>query len=159
MPWISPKDRPKITVGIDPDVDKSGVVIRYDLQGKSFEPVLLNFFALYDKLKSLRDTYGKETIKVRIDAGWLNKKTNFRQKIKVKGQWANAPEGVKEKMSMNTGRNHETGMKIEEMCNYLQISCELVQPKDKKWTPQYLKAATGIETKNQEIIDAGRLVA
>jgi hypothetical protein len=62
------------------------------------------------------------------------------------------------RISNNVGRNHETGRKIEEMCQYLGLKYELVKPETTKWKPEFFKKVTGIDTKNQEKIDAGRLV-
>jgi len=140
-----------ICIGIDPDTAKSGVAIK---QNGKIEGTTMSFFDLYETLQNLK---GHDVL-VRVSAGWLNKKTNFRQKIKVGGRWVEPPPGVREKMSEKTGRNHQVGMLIAEACKHLSLEYELVKPYEKKWTPEIFKAATGIDTKNQEIIDAGVLV-
>lgn len=150
--WTPPSKKAQITVGIDPDVSRSGVVIRYDMQAKTFEPLRLHFFDLYDKLVALKTAYGKEAVIVRIEAGWLNAKSNFHGH---KGQSKN----VGERIAKNVGANHEAGKKIVEMCLHLDLKHETVKPTSAKWTSEYAFSATGVKTRNQEIIDALKLVA
>lgn len=130
-------------IGIDPDVSLSGVATKRD--GGDLTVNKMSFFALFDYLSSLKS----QDVIVRIEAGWLNKVHNY--------------HGAKNKrtsnrISNNVGRNHETGRKIVEMCEHLGINHELVKPTTSKWTPKIFKIATGIDTKNQEMIDAAVLI-
>jgi len=58
---------------------------------------------------------------VRIEAGWLNEKSNFHNR---RGQTKTAGERV----AKNVGANHEVGRKFGEMCEYLGIDYEFVKP-------------------------------
>jgi len=138
----------KIFIGIDPDVDKSGVACWRQSDKKLFV-FLLPFFGLYKQLETISNN--KQEAIVFIEAGWLNKKSNFHGRI---GQSKN----VGERIAKNVGANHETGRKIVEMCEYLNLPYELVVPKKAKTTPEYFKQLTKIETRNQEMIDASMLV-
>jgi hypothetical protein len=144
-----------IMIGIDPDTKKSGVAIKRFgvlIGGQKYlEVTTLSFFALYDSLRVISDTYGNRAV-VRIEAGWLNEKSNF---FKVNRTQTKA---AGERIAKNVGANHETGKKIVEMCEYLKLEYELIRPTSAKWTPAMLERATGISTKNQEKIDAVRLI-
>lgn len=138
-----------IMIGIDPDVHRSGVAIK---RGDKLEVQTLTFFALFDALKAIyANEYLVKSIIIRIEAGWLNEKSNFHGRY---GQSKSAGERI----AKNVGANHETGRKIAEMCDYIGLPYELIRPQSAKWTPAYFKAITGIETKNQEKIDAARLI-
>lgn len=132
----------KILVGIDPDVKLSGVAIKRE--GK-LSVHTKSFFALFEYLASLKG----EDVLVKIEAGWLNKIHNFHGAKNMR---------TSNRISNNVGRNHEVGRKIEEMCKHLGLDYMLIKPETSKLTPKFFKMVTGIETKNQEMIDAGRLV-
>ena len=147
----------KIWIGIDPDTDKNGVAIWYK---DSKELVLknLSFFELFSLLSELKTAFD---IQVIVDAGWLNKKTNFRQKFlnKKTGQYEEHSIGVKEKMAGHTFANHETGKKIVEMCEFLSLAVSLNKPTRSKSNAERFKAVTGyVGRTNQETRDAGLLV-
>ncbi|ENG3665364.1 TPA: hypothetical protein RHI59_003140, partial [Acinetobacter baumannii] len=61
----------KIIIGIDPDLEKSGVAV---LGQSHFELKNLNFAEVVELFKAEQDLIKK----VVIEAGWLNKKANFR---------------------------------------------------------------------------------
>jgi len=133
-----------IMIGIDPDVKKSGVAIK---RGNSLEVTSLSFFDLFEVLKAVKNG----NVIVRIEAGWMNAKSNFHGH-------AGQSKVVGERIAAKVGANHETGKKIVEMCEYVGIAFELVKPTNSKMTPAYFKMATGITTRNQEHIDAAVLV-
>ncbi|MBK9511234.1 MAG: hypothetical protein IPO04_18175 [Cytophagaceae bacterium] len=60
----------KLYIGVDPDIDKSGVCLYYSKT--NFELLNLKFFELFDKLYFLKDCENLD-IEVVIEAGWLNK--------------------------------------------------------------------------------------
>jgi hypothetical protein len=133
-------------IGIDPDVCKSGVAM-WTTFDKKLELQTFTFFELFDFFRSLNAV--KCEFKVIIEAGWLNEKSNYHgAKNKQYG----------EKIAKQVGRNHETGLKIVEMCEYLGLTYELYKPTHAKTTSQYFERFTGIKTNNQEKIDAGMLV-
>lgn len=109
-----------LVIGIDPDVDKSGVAT-INKKTMQFTLKTLRFFEL---LKYLEEN--KEFIKeVRVEASWLIKKTNWH---------ANSQgTGVASRVGSSTGANHETGRKIIEMCEYLGIDYVQVKPLKKIW--------------------------
>ena len=59
-----------LIIGIDPDLEKSGVAVL----GQSLELKNLTFAQTVELFRSHQD----EIKKVVIEAGWLNKKSNFR---------------------------------------------------------------------------------
>ena len=108
-----------LITGIDPDLDKNGIAI-WNKEKSALELRSLTFFALLDFLKA-----EKENIKiVKIEAGWLNQKSNFRfAKNKA----------ISDRISKNVGENHAVGKLIVQMCQYLQIEYKLVKPFEKIW--------------------------
>lgn len=107
------------TIGIDPDSSKIGVAI-LDTDTQELQVQSLPFFQLFDLLSNLKDQ-----IKiVKIEAGWLNKKANFHL-AKTKA--------IAEKIGNDVGRNAETGRKIIEMCEYLNLPHQTIKPLQKKW--------------------------
>lgn len=134
----------KIYIGIDPDVDKSGVAIK-----TSNKVVLSNlkFFDLLDKLVELAN--GNNLIIV-IECGYLNK-----------GNWHKTAgsNSVNAQIGQRTGANHETAKKIVEMCGYLGLTCEQVKPTRSKVNAEFFKQITKITQRtNQEQRDAYMLI-
>lgn len=153
-------------VGIDPDCERSGIAI-VDIDGRELmEAGTLDFFSLMEKLRNFRlwtDSMHKH-FAVIIEGGWLNK-----------GNWHLGSHifGMKNFMSLSkaaeigraTGRNHQTGMLIEQMCEHMGLEHETVKPlkkcwqgKDGKITAEELKAITGYHARtNQDARDAALL--
>jgi hypothetical protein len=102
-------------VGIDPDIDKSGVAVKEDGKITLYS---LRFWDLFEFLSQLRPQ------KVVIEGGWLNQKSNFR---------AGKSSNVSARIGKNVGANHEAGRKIVEMCEYLKLDYEIVKPLQKVW--------------------------
>ena len=108
-----------LIIGIDGDVDKNGVAV-LDKDKGELELKSLTFFDLLDYLKA-----EKENIKVvKIEASWLVQKSNF--------HFAKS-KGISDRISAKVGANHETGKKIIEMCQYLNLEYKLVKPFQKTW--------------------------
>lgn len=144
----------EIFVGIDPDVDKSGFAI-WNRVSKTLFTTRYGFFDMYEILKAWER---KEATVIVIEAGWLNKKANFRSMITIGGKSVAASSKIKERMASKTGRNEEVGKKIIEMCEYIGIDYKLVKPTRSKTTRVGYQKITGQATKNQEEIDAAMLV-
>lgn len=108
-----------LIIGIDPDVEKNGVSI-YSKTTKKLQYRSLKFFDLMEYLKSIKESVDL----VKIEGGWLNKKSNFRN-TKIKN--------VSDSISRKVGENHATGKKIVEMCEYLQIPYRIKKPLPKRW--------------------------
>lgn len=151
-------------IGIDPDVEKSGVA-SLECDTRRLEIATLAFPDLLDYLlwAKRRAETTQRTFRVIIEAGWLNK-----------SNWHLAPKDTRAAAAAkgnHAGRNHETGRKIAEMCQHWQIPYELVRPlalkiggvnlwkgKDGKITQEELAAFTGITGRtNQEGRDAALL--
>lgn len=135
-------------IGIDPDISKSGVAVK---QGKKITELrLMRYFELFDWLQTIKLAHGDD-VTVYVEAGWLNAPSNFHK-------WNGQSKTVGERIAKNVGANHEAGRKIVEMLEYLDINHRLVRPAHSKMKPELFKQITGIDTKNQEKIDAGVLI-
>ena len=107
----------KLIIGIDSDVKKSGVAV---LNGKE---LLLNNLAFFD----LRDflVREKENIRiVKVEAGYLNKKSNFRGAKNIR---------TAARIGKNVGACNEVAKKIVEMCNHYGLPVREVKPFHKIW--------------------------
>lgn len=142
-------------IGIDPDTDKSGVAL-FDVKGKQLLSLdNLIFFELFVFLYYQIAKHSDESIEVVIEAGWLNAKSNFH----------GAFGGAAERIGAKVGANHETGKKIVEMCEYLNIPYRLVKPLSlKPWGgkkinhAQFVQQTGWVGRTNQEQRDAAMLV-
>ena len=140
----------RFAIGIDPDVDKSGFA-SWDIDRTEFTAIEnYSFFDLLDILTMLK----KYIQVVRIEAGWLNKKSNFHP--------AQGPR-MREKIAKNVGENHRVGKLIAEFCEKNEISFELVKPLGKFWeSHEQIIRDIGVndkwKTTNQDKRDAAFLV-
>ena len=145
----------KLLISIDPDVKKNGVAY---LQKKTafneqmFNVEALTFFELFDMLSERKKV---NEIEVYIEAGWNNKKSNFHSK-------PTQTKAVGERIAGKVGRNHETGLKIVEMCEYLNLPYILITPRASKVrSSRAFFQMTGVKVSGefkQEMIDAGLLI-
>lgn len=136
----------KILIGIDPDVDKSGVAF---LQGDQLKLQNLTFFELFDLLSFYKEKEVKPT--VYVECGFLNK-SNWHKKNAYSA-------AMNSKIGERTGANFETAKKIVEMCIYLRFPYVQIKPTATKISNEYFKSITGIKTRtNQEQRDAFMLV-
>lgn len=136
----------KILIGIDPDVDKSGVAF---LNGNQLELYNKTFFQLLDYFKTMKEQH--PGIEVYVECGFLNK-SNW-HKSSGKSAAFNA------KIGEHTGANFETAKKIVEMCEYLEIKYHKIQPRRSKIDNDYFKKITGYTGRtNQEQRDAFMLI-
>lgn len=135
----------KIQIGIDPDVDKSGVAVK---NKDGIVLMNLRFFDLFEYLKTTKILYGDMIVV--IEGGWLNK-SNWHKK-------QNGSAALNAKIGSHTGANHEAGRKIVEMCEYLEIKFRVVRPSKSKVNTQFFYKLTGIKRSNQEQRDAYMLI-
>lgn len=105
-------------IGIDPDVTKSGVAAKLQ---SGISLYTLTFFQLFDFLKAHKE----QITNVRIEASWLIKH-NWNKK-------ATGTAAINANIGNAAGRNHETGRKIVEMCQYMSIPHQEVMPLKKMW--------------------------
>lgn len=144
----------RIFIGIDPDIDKSGVAV-WDRISETLELSVLKFFDLHKFLSSIED---KGIVMIVVEAGWLNRKNNFRQGYVKDGKFVRFNKFQGESIANKVGRNAETGRKIVEMCESLGLEYKLFKPTQKKVTPDMFQRLTGKSVKNQEMIDAAIMV-
>lgn len=145
-------------IAIDPDISKSGVAFLKP-STKQLEVSNLTFPQVIDYLnqaKSVRDKTG-ETLIVLVEASWL-----------IKGNWHLSSWERRQRAASkgyDVGRNHETGKKIVEMCQHLEIEVLEHYPlrkcwkgKDGKITHEELSSFTGLTGRtNQDARDAALL--
>lgn len=143
-------DFPKILIGIDPDLKKSGFAVWYKDE-KDLNIGTLSFFDLQEALRNWSRDWIHGSVEVIIEAGWLNSKSNFHSSKKQS-------KVVGERIAKNVGENHATGKLIAEMCEHLKLNYKLVKPTTKKTDKDLFKKITGIDCKNQEMIDAAMMV-
>lgn len=118
--------RQDIIIGIDPDVDQSGVA-RIDTAERKTWATTLNFPLLIDYVVTVsRDAARKgKTLKVIVEASWQCRK-NWHLKRYEKPSVA-ARKGYDE------GRNHDTGQKIVEMLRFHNVNVVEKYPLRKVW--------------------------
>lgn len=146
--------KPDVIIGIDPDVEKSGVCT---LQPKTRELTFgkMDFPNVIEAIKATRDMMGKdEKLVVVVEAGWMNR-----------SNWHLAhfdSKAIAAAKGYDVGRNHETGRKIVEFCKFLGVRVVEHIPlvkgwkgKDGKITHEELAYFTGITKRtNQDERDA-----
>lgn len=111
------KEKAKIVIGIDPDVDGSGVGI-VDLVTKQVTKTQLRLPELVEYLRE------RGNVMVYIEAGWMNGGNHHLQN---KGQWHAS------KIGEQVGRNHQVSKLIGEFCEYHGIPFTFVRPLTKHW--------------------------
>ncbi|MFX5627636.1 hypothetical protein ABTD72_05150 [Acinetobacter baumannii] len=134
----------QIIIGIDPDLEKSGVaILGNDLQLKN-----LTFPETVELFRNEQDSIKK----VVIEAGWKNKKANFR----VGGGHSRQ---VNEQIARRVGMNHATGILLAEIAQALGLAVLLVKPTKSKLNADEFNKITGWQGRtNQEQRDAGMLI-
>lgn len=141
-----------IIIGIDPDVDASGFSTLY-VSEKKVELNALKFPHLLDELQKYKDVPG---VAICVEAGWL-----------IKGNWHTGKSNSKASALIGnyTGRNHETGMKIVEMCKHYGLNVIEIYPLRKDWRGKdgkisheeldQIVGGLNVKKSNQEMRDAG----
>lgn len=135
-----------IHIGIDPDVEKSGIAV-WDSELKQFDFIQrLTFWQIIDVI----DAYS-EPIEVVIEAGWLSKKSNWHGNTKQSKQ-------VGETIAKNVGRNHQIGILLEQYCKLSNIRCLLMPPRGKVIESTFVNLTKWDSKTNQDERDAAMLV-
>ena len=138
----------RLLIGIDPDVDKNGFA-SWDCDKQDFTAI--ESYGFYDLLENLLMLKKHITI-VRIEAGWLNVKSNYHPA---------QSQRMREKIAKNVGENHRVGKLIVEFCDRNDIPVELVKPLGKVWkSHEQFKRDVGNKwsVTNQDKRDAAFLV-
>lgn len=135
----------KFIVGIDPDLTKSGVAT-----GRNGKVEALYCLTMIELVKFFND-YKDSIKKVYLEAGWLNKKSNFH---------TNKNALSREKTAYDVGRNHAVGMLIEQALIDLEINYVLIKPWESKRNHEQFVRYTGWRggRTNPETRDAGCLI-
>ena len=138
-----------LCIGIDPDVAKSGVAI-WNKTEKRFDAIMaLGLADMIDLLIAKKPV----TALVVVEAGFLNKGNRHT----FKGQSVAAAA----KTGENVGRNHERGMVIVELLEWMRIPYRLQKPSTKnswKNDEKIFQKMTGVKGGNPEKRDAAMLV-
>jgi len=143
-----------IVIGIDPDVELSGVA-RLDVAERVAWATTFPFAQLIDYVRSVCRRERGESICVVVEASWMTTRNWHLLR-------SDSP-GVIAKKGYDEGRNHDTGQKIVEMLKYYGIEViekkplrKIWQGKDRKITHTEITAITGWSKKrsNQEERDA-----
>ena len=136
-------------IGIDPDVDKSGFA-EWHKPLKKFSAIeALTLPEMLDRLHAIRDNIAL----VVVEAGFLNKGNRHT----FKGQSVAAAA----KTGENVGRNHQRGMDIVEILEWMRIPYRLQKPSSKnswKNDEKIFQKMTGVKGGNPEKRDAAMLV-
>ena len=133
-------------IGIDPDIDKSGLCV-YDRYAD--DKMQLFTASFFDVLQTIEEWNSRRRTIVKLEAGWLNKKSN----------WHGGKSNVAQKIAKNVGENHAVGKLIEVYCIRNNYQCHLITPKKHKVNAEQFKRLTGYDKRtNQEVRDAAMLV-
>lgn len=139
-------------IGIDPDLKASGYAL---VENKPFEKQKIiavsnpSFWVLCELIKHWHINKGEATLIVCIEAGWLNKKSNYHGAFNKE---------IAARIGKNVGENHAVGKLLEEYCQFNQIPYKLIRPTTEKWDSRKFKMITGYEKRtNQEIRDAVKI--
>ena len=137
-------------IAIDPDVTRSGVAFLKPTT-RQLEVSNLTFPQVVDYLNQAKSVQAKtgETLIVLVEASWL-----------IKGNWHLSSWERKQRAASkgyDVGRNHETGKKIVEMCQHLEIEVLEHYPlrkcwkgKDGKITHEELSSFTGLTGRTKQ---------
>ncbi|MFU8927768.1 hypothetical protein [Acinetobacter puyangensis] len=132
-----------LIIGIDPDLEKSGVAIK-DKNGLR----LMNL--TFVDLKNLFEQNMPFIKKVVIEAGWQNKKSNFRN---IQSRL------VAERTAKNVGENNATGKLIAQLVESMGIPVVLIKPTRSKLSADQFNKVVGWDGRsNQEQRDAAMLI-
>lgn len=113
-----------VIIGIDPDVDRSGVAY-LDTHTLDIKAVSLDFPNLIDYLVYAHGALSAQNRKlvVVVEASWQVVKSNYH------AHYGRAGEAIARKV----GANHQVGKLIIEMCQHKNIECEEMYPLKKMW--------------------------
>ncbi len=135
-----------IYIGIDPDIDNSGIAC-WDSETKVFN--FIKNASFWDIIIELEFWECEKT--VIIEAGWLIKKSNWHGK-------AYQSKNVGELIAKNVGSNHQVGVLLAEYCEKENIKYHLVKPKGKINSKVFKQITKHPGRTNQDQRDAAMLV-
>lgn len=156
----------KILIGIDSDTDKSGWAI-YELEKNSLTLECLPNSEIFWGIKRIIDYIGKESVLVRVEAGYLNKSNwhaSAASKIyeSTKGSHKtklNTSLSYAAKIGSNTGRNHQVSYMLVDLIKSLGCEVQEIRPSQTKMNGETFNNLTGyVGRTNQEKRDAAALI-
>jgi len=109
----------KFFVGIDPDVEKSGLAIYEKATKKLTRITALSFWDLHKQLPVIFNRPDAGVI--HIEGGWLVEKSNFHTS-ELKGFHTIKESRVAQRIAKNVGNNHAAGRAIVEMLIELDLN-------------------------------------
>ncbi|MBN8826468.1 MULTISPECIES: hypothetical protein [unclassified Spirosoma] len=152
-----PIHRPKVqfVAGIDPDLDKSGLVI-YDRKENAW---FCKTVTQYELQEIIISEYKAEEIEIFVESGWDN--NGFFHIEKFPETWKDWDEDKKlkyiAKAATRVGENFGVGKSIVHILTANGFKVQTRPPKSAKWDTHTFKRATGLEKGyNEEIRDACR---
>lgn len=134
----------RFQIGIDPDVDKSGLAVWDSQEKKLIFLADYRYPDLMERIKELSEMceYDSDWIwgeySIKVEAGWFNKKSNFH------GAKNNA---IASRIGAKVGANHQVGKLIVEHCLHYGIEAVGVWPLRKMWGKSGKGKITGKEFK------------
>lgn len=133
-------------MGIDPDLIKSGVGVWDATRKNLIYCGSCDFFKVIEWI----DSVSKEGGTIVIEAGWLNKKSNFHK--------AQGP-GIREKIAKNVGECAAVGKLLVQYCEIKKVEHRIVKPTRSKEVSNLIFKQTGWQERtNQDARDAAALV-
>lgn len=127
--------KPRIIIGIDPDVEASGLgIVNISSTGRVVTnyskhplPELISALEFFTTNRKAEEMLGAEhaPIRIFIEAGWLNQ-----------GNWHINPRDNKQTAAAKgrqAGRNHQLGLDIAALLEHKGIQYELMKPLQKCW--------------------------
>lgn len=137
-------------VGIDPDAIKSAICIN-DGSG-DLDYFKLDLYELHCFFK-MWNMQSKAVIN--LEAGWLNKKSNWHRGYYKNGKYIKNSDYVNESVSKNVGENHNTGKQIVLILEKLGYSVNLIKPLGKVTNQSIFDSVSGTKgVKDQDIRDS-----
>lgn len=133
-------NKPQYYCGIDPDSVKSAICIN-DGSG-DLDYFKLDLYELHNffKMWNMQDK-----AVINVEAGWLNKKSNFHGISGSRG----------ERVAKNVGENHNTGKQIVLILEKLGYNVNLIHPLGKITNQAVFDAASGTKNvKSQDLRDS-----
>ena len=143
-------NKPQYYCGIDPDSVKSAICIN-DGSG-DLDYFKLDLYELHNFFK-MWNMQSKAVIN--LEAGWLNKKSNWHKGYYKNGKYIKNSEATNELISKHTGENHNSGKQIELILTKLGYKVNLVMPLGKITNQKIFDAASGTKgVKNADLRDS-----
>jgi len=139
-------------IGIDPDIEKSGYAV-YDSKHQVITDLcVLSFTGLCKALVAFAPQHMENPVVV-LEAGWLNKKANYRTTDKKR-------TAVREKIANRVGVNEGIGRAIQMFATDIALFQVILQrPHTSKLTHKQFVQITGVtQSTCQETRDAAMLV-